>query len=91
MRELYLSAGPEGPSAPTATIASIPLNVVCRPGDTNIDGKLIGNDGQPVSMGGNCSLASLNSVSGPSASVGLLFYLLIPGAIVVRRAGEDRI
>lgn len=63
-RDLYLSAGPEGPSAPTATMASIPLNVICRPGDTNIDGKLIGNDGQPVSIGGgNCSLAPYGSGS----------------------------
>jgi len=72
-RDLYLSAGPEGPSAPTATMASIPLNVICRPGDINLDGKLIGDDGRPVSIGGgNCSLTPYGSGSE------IPVYLFIP-------------
>ena len=55
-RDLYISAGPEGPSAPTATMASIALNVICRPGDINVDGQLIGNNGQPVSADNMASL-----------------------------------
>lgn len=84
-RDLYLSAGPEGPSAPTATMASVTLNVQCSPGDRNIDGQLIGPNGQPVSMNSNCSVASANTEIGASAIMGLVVYMLIPGLIIVRR------
>ncbi len=84
-RDLYLSAGPEGPSEPTATRASITLNVLCLPGDFNLDGQLIGANGQPVSANGNCSLAAANTVNGPSAFAALLVYMLIPALIVIRR------
>lgn len=88
-RDLYLSAGPEGPAEPTATRASITLNVLCRPGDFNLDGQLIGANGQPVSMNSNCSLASAN-ISGPSAFSGIFVYLLIPALIVIRRRFRRR-
>jgi len=84
-RDLYLSAGPEGPSAPSATMASITLNVICRPGDRNLDGQLIGKNGQPVSMNSNCSIAPANTKAGPWALGGLAIYILIPALILIRR------
>jgi len=80
-RDLYLSAGPEGPSAPTSTMASIALNVQCQPGDRNIDGQLIGKNGKPVSMNSNCSLAPHNSI--PKIPV----YLFAPLMLVALRMG----
>jgi len=84
-RDLYLSAGPEGPSAPTATLASIALNVICQPGDRNLDGQLIGQNGQPINMNSNCSIASPNTEIGPSAFGSLIVYILIPSLILIRR------
>lgn len=92
-RDLYLSAGPEGPSAPTATMASVTLNVQCSPGDRNLDGQLIGPNGQPVSMNNNNCSSSLAGASTTSdVLAGFLPFILILGIIVIRRRfrQEDR-
>jgi hypothetical protein len=85
-RDLYISAGPEGPSAPTATMFSIPLNVQCRPGDRNIEGKLIGPNGQPVSMNNNnCSSSLAGASSTNDVIAGFLPFILLVGIILIRR------
>ena len=85
-RDLYISAGPEGPSAPTATMISIPLNVQCSPGDTNIDGQLIGPNGKPVSMNNNNCSSSLAGASSTSDVIAcLLPFILLLGIIAIRR------
>jgi len=85
-RDLYLSAGPEGPSAPTATMLSIPLNVQCRPGDRNLDGQLIGPNGQPVSMNNNnCSSSLAGATSTNDVIAGFIPFILLVGIILIRR------
>jgi len=85
-RDLYLRAGPEGPSAPTATMASITLNVQCQPGDRNIEGQLIGPNGKPISMNNNnCSSSLAGASSTNDVIAGFLPFALIIGIIAIRR------
>ena len=84
-RDLYISAGPEGPSALTATMESITLNVQCNPGDTNFDGQLIGLDGEPISLNNSCAISHVGNFSMYNLITGLLPYLFILGFILLKR------
>ncbi|MEM7008625.1 MAG: hypothetical protein AAF462_05755, partial [Thermodesulfobacteriota bacterium] len=85
--ELFVSARDKGNSNIGADLLSVVLDVICQPGDTNLDGQLIGENGKPVGTGGNgnCSLAQ----AGSRAEVPL--YLIVPLLFVAVRLGYRRI
>ena len=84
-----MSPEPPGPNCPNGGV-KIETGI-----DTNENGMLDENEvtdtvyvcnGEPGEDGGSkCSLTPANSISDPSALLGLLAYILIPAAIVVRR------
>ena len=85
--ELHISAADNGIGNEGTDIVSAILNVICQPGDTNLDGQLIGENGKPVGTGGNgnCSLAR----AGTRAEVPL--FLIVPLLFVAIRFGYRRI
>jgi hypothetical protein len=86
--DLHIAAGNNGECNLAADIQSVNLNVICEPGDTNLDGELIGPDGQPGLSGNSdtgCSLASINS------RAEIPFYLIVPLIVVALRFGFRKI
>lgn len=84
--DLHIAAGNNGACNLTSDLQSIKLNVICEPGDTNLDGQLIGNNGQPVSMNNNNCSSSLAGASDTNDVIaGFLPFIILLGIILMRR------